>query len=208
MNVFLDEEYVFSLPLDEAARLSKGQTLTDAEVEALMEQSAVGLALDQGLRLLAMRPRSASEITQHLTRSGVAVPVVGRAVDRLTELGYLDDWAFASFWVQERMRFKPTSPRALRYELKQKGVENAVIDAALEVLDGDEAAYRAAATQIKKLRGTSKRVFQEKLNAVLLRRGFSFSQARQTIRRWIDELEADTPDYFADDSAAPRTYDD
>lgn len=208
VNVFIDDEFAFSLSLDDAARLSKGQLLTESQTEALIALSAVGLAVDQSLRLLTLRPRSVWEIEQHLARSGVTGPVIALAVERLIALGYLDDQAFASFWVRERMRSKPTSPKALRYELKQKGVESTVIDAVLEDLDSDDAAYQAAAGQIRKLRGKSKYAFKEKLLALLLRRGFSFTQARMAIQAWIDELEADTPDYFADDAAASVDFND
>lgn len=206
VSVYVDDEYAFSLSLDEAARLSKGQVLSDEDVSALMNQSAVGLAADRALRLLTLRPRSVGEVKQNLTRNGAAPPVIDAVIERLTRLGYLDDRAFASLWVEERMRFKPTSPRALRYELIQKGVDNAVIDSVLAELDGDESAYQAAVSQMKKLRGSSQRIFYDRMNAFLLRRGFSYSLARKTIRRLIDEIEADAPDYFADEESA-ENYD-
>lgn len=198
VSVYVDETYVFSLSLDEAARLSKGQVLTDDDITALMNQSAVGHAVDRALRFLTLRPRSESEVRQNLARNGVAPPVVEAAIQRITEIGYLDDRVFAKLWVEDRMRFKPTSPKALRYELKQKGVENAVIDSVLAELDAEAAAYHAAESQVRKLRGTSQPEFRERLQAFMLRRGFDYSLARKTIKRLIDEIEADVPDYFAD----------
>lgn len=208
VSVYVDDEYAFSLSLDEAARLSKGQVLSDADTAELMNQSAVGLAVDRALRFLTLRPRSVFEVKQNLGRNGVAPPVIEATIERLKHIGYLDDQAFASFWVQDRLRFKPTSPRALRYELNQKGVAKAVIDSALAELDGNETAYRAAQMQSKKLRGSSRRVFRDRLTAFLQRRGFSFAVVRTTLKRLIEELEVDDPDYFADDESADVFDDD
>jgi regulatory protein len=206
--VYVDDEYAFSLSPDEAARLSKGQVVSDLEIAALINQSAVGLAVDRALRLLTLRPRSVVEIKQNLARNAVAPPVIDATIERLQYLGYLDDQVFASFWVDGRQRSKPTSPRALRYELMQKGVDKTVIDSILADLDADETAYRAALRQNRKLRGSTKRVYRDRLSAFLQRRGFSYSVARKTIQRLIDELEADAPDFFADEDSAAHFDDD
>jgi regulatory protein len=209
VNIFIDEAYAFSLPIDEAARLSKGQVLTDDAIAALMDDSAVGLAVDRALRLLSLRPRSIREIRDNLARGETAPPVIDRAIERLAALGYVDDAAFAAFWVSDRMRFKPASPRALRYELMQKGVSREVIDAALADLDADDAAYAAASVQARRLRGLSQRAFTDKVTAVLLRRGFTYEQVRRAIRRMIEEFETDDPDFFTpDDAALEQTMDD
>jgi regulatory protein len=202
VNVFVDEAYAFSLPVDEAARLSKGQVLTEEAIAALMDDSAVGLAVDRGLRLLALRPRSAREIRDNLVRGETAPPVIDRAIERLAALGYVDDAAFAAFWISDRMRFKPASPKALRFELMQKGVSREIIDAALADLDADEAAYTAASAQARRLRRMSRRAFTDRVTAVLLRRGFTYEQVRRAICRLVEELEIDNPDFFADDDAA------
>lgn len=207
VSVYVDDEYAFSLSIDEAAHLSKGQVLSDLEIAGLMNQSAVGQAVDRALRLLTLRPRSVVEIRQNLARNAVAPPVIDATIERLQYLGYLDDQVFASFWVEGRQRSKPTSPRALRYELMQKGVDKTVIDSVLADLDADETAYRAALGQNRKLRGLTKRAYRDRVGAFLQRRGFSYSVARKTIQRLIDELEADAPDFFADDDSA-ATFDD
>lgn len=206
VSVYVDDEYAFSLSIDEAMHLSKGQVLSDLEIAALMNQSAVGQAVDRALRLLTLRPRSVVEIKQNLARNAVAPPVIDATIERLQYLGYLDDQVFASFWVEGRLRSKPTSPRALRYELMQKGVDKTVIDSVLAELDADETAYRAALGQNRKLRGSTKRAYRDKVSDFLQRRGFSYSVARKTIQRLFDELEADDPEFFADDESA-ATFD-
>lgn len=196
VNVFIDEDYAFSVSLDEAARLRKGQSLSEAELAALRDQAAVTVATDQAARFLALRPRSVQEVRQNLVQKDTPPAVIDAAVERLTALGYLDDQQFATFWVRERNQFKPLSPRALRHELRQKGVEEAIIQAVLADLDAEDAAYRAAQGQSRRLRGLERRAVREKLYGFLQRRGFGYETARRVVARLIEEIDAETPDFF------------
>jgi regulatory protein len=199
VNVFIDDAYAFSASLDEAARLHKGQTLTDADVNALVQEAAITVATESAARFLAVRPRSAREVRDNLARKDVPPAVIDAAMERLTAFGYIDDHAFANLWVRDRMTFKPTSPRALRYELRQKGISAEVIDAVLAELDAEDAAYRAAQAQARRFRGVQRREFQSKMGAFLQRRGFAYGVARSTIRRLMQEIDAENPEYFAGD---------
>ncbi|MCC6801771.1 MAG: RecX family transcriptional regulator [Anaerolineae bacterium] len=197
VSIFIDDVYTFSLSLDEAARLHKGQTLTDAEIEALTNEAAVTVATDSAARFLALRPRSTREVRDNLARKGIPPAVIDAALERLTAYGYIDDRAFANLWVRDRTTFKPTSPRALRYELQQKGVSRDVIDAALADVDAEDAAYRAAQAHMRRLRNVPRGEFRTKMNAHLQRRGFRYEVARSTIRRLMQEIDAEDPEYFA-----------
>jgi regulatory protein len=206
VNVYLDEEYAFSLSLDEAARLRKGQTLSDSEVEQIRDQDAVAYAVDSAARFLAVRPRSVQEVRQNLVQKSHPPAVIDAALERLAALGYLDDRAFAEFWVRERNTFKPLSPRALRQELRQKGVAEEIVAEALGDLDPDEVAYRAAMSQSRRLRGSDQRTFSEKMYAFLQRRGFSYTTARTVVRQLTEELNAEDG-FFVQDAADADPFD-
>ena len=92
---------------------------------------------------------------------------------------------------------RPTSPRALRYELRQKGIANDIVEHVLADLDAEDSAYRAAQGQSRRLRGTERREFEKKLGAFLQRRGFSYDVVRTVLRRLTQELDADDPEFFA-----------
>ncbi len=200
VNVYIDDEYLFSLTLEDAARLHKGETLTDAEIDALKGDDAVKQAVERGARLLASRPRSTQEIRRNLQDKETPPAVIDAAITRLTELGYMDDRAFAAFWVQGRSNSsKPSSPKAIRYELRQKGIADAIIAEVLGDIDPDDSAYRAASARGSRLRGRTRRDFRESLNGFLLRRGFQYTVVKPAITRLIEELETDDPAFFRSD---------
>lgn len=196
VNIYLDGEYAFSLDLIEAAGLHKGQSLSEADIAALCERDAVARAVDRAARFLAYRPRSAAEVRRNLEENQTPAAIIDAAMARLEALGYLDDRAFVRFWIENRTTFKPLSPRALRYELRQKGVVDALIDEALADVDPLDAAYRAAGGQLRKLRGLDRAEFRHRLSAFLARRGFSFDQIHDVIEQIITELEVEDGDYF------------
>lgn len=191
VNVYVNEVFAFSLSLDEAAKLHKGQALSDADIAALRGGDEVERAVVRATRFLAVRPRSEFEVRQTLARKDVPQPVIDSALERLRALGYLDDPAFAEFWVSNRRQFKPLSARALRYELRQKGISNDIIDDVLQTQDEDDDAYRAAQAQLRRVRVTEKAELRQKLMMFLARRGFSPRVSRDATARLLDELEAD-----------------
>ena len=200
VNLYLDGDFAFSLKLEDAARLHKGQTLSEAEIAALRAGDTFGRAVDSASRFLATRPRSIHEVRQYLARKDYEAPTIDLALDKLQTLGYIDDQAFAAYWVRQRASFKPLGAKALRYELRQKGISDGIIQSVLADLDTDDAAYRAGQAQMRKLRGLSRRDVRQKLGSFLQRRGFGFADADRTARRLIDEIDAETPNFFARDT--------
>ena len=196
VNVYIDGEFAFGLNVLDAARLKKGQVLTEAQIAELRDADAVVQAVNTAAHFLSYRPRSTQEIRRNLKEKETPEAVIDAAIERMAGMGYLDDAAFARYWVDNRSQFKPLSHRALRQELRQKGLSDSVIDEALGEQNEPDLAYKAATTQLRKLRNRSVKDFKTKINAFLQRRGFSYSTTQDVVRRIIETLETDDPDYF------------
>lgn len=203
VSIYLDGEFAFGLPLEDAARLHKGQTLTDNEIAALRAVDAVARAFDRAVRLLGRRPYSTAEIRRNLESKEIASPVIDEALAKLARLGYVDDRAFARYWVENRERFRPRGPRALRYELRQKGVSSAIIEEVLAELVPQDSAYQAAQEKVRRLSGLTQNEFRQKLGAFLTRRGFEYSIVRDVMDQIITELEDVNPEYFISNEEYP-----
>ncbi len=61
--------------------------------------------------------------------------LIARVIDKLRERSYVDDLAFARFWIGNREQFKPMGERMLRSELRGKRVADQVIQQALDELE-------------------------------------------------------------------------
>jgi regulatory protein len=190
-NLYVDDQFVFGLSAIFAGRVRVGQVLTDEELVKLEQDEAFETAYEKALRFLEPRPRSATEVKQRLLKKQIAVDAIDRVIIRLSEAGLLDDAAFAKYWVESREQFKPRAPRALRFELKRKGLSNADITQAIGEVDESDSAYRAGVERAKRWRNLERREFLEKLTAFLIRRGFAYGVAKEAVVRLWTESRAE-----------------
>ena len=193
VNIYLDEEYAFSLQLDLAASLQRGQRLSAAEVEALKAEDAYRAALDRALAFLEHRPRSSREVQDKLIGEDCDPIPVERVLERLEALALVDDARFAEWWVSNRLQHRPRGEHALRHELRQRGIDEAVAQAAVQGLDEHELARRVALEQAERYRGHDRQRFDRRLGSWLQRRGFGWEAVRGALDHAWRQVETSDP---------------
>lgn len=187
-NLYIDDQFAIGLSDILAAKLRVGQELDVEAISTLEREESVETAHEKALRFLEPRPRSASELRQHLQKKKIEGDVIDRVIERLTEAGLLNDAAFAKYWVENREEFRPRAFRALRYEMRQKGLDNAAITSALAGVDESESAYHAGVTRARRWYGLEHREFLQKIIPFLVRRGFDYGVAKSAADRlWNDK---------------------
>lgn len=189
VSVYLDGHFAFGLPEIVAASLRRGQFLSDIEIASLQEQGSLEKAFNQALDYLSYRPRSRSEVVIYLQKRELSESQINTISSRLERAGLIDDDAFARYWVENRERFRPRGARALRYELRGKGVSQDIIDRALAGVNASDSAYRAAAQKARQLGHLDRQTFDRKLIEYLARRGFDYGTAKEVTARHWQELE-------------------
>src|SRR3954468_21003019 len=115
----------------------------------------------------------------------------GAVLDRFTEVGLVDDEAFAQAWVDSRHRGRGLAKRALSAELRRRGVDEGVLREAVDaVSDADERAAAAALVE-RKLRAMStlpRDVQTRRLIGMLGRKGFGSGVAVSVVREALADL--------------------
>lgn len=160
----------------------------------LMDNPYYETLVNAAIRFVSYRPRSERELTDFLTKKLSKWKVSGsllmqKVVDRMRELGYVDDRKFVSWWISQRTAFRPKGKRALVAELRAKGISPAVIDEVFsETLPEDFDEYESAKKSIGKklVLWAEMPVIEQKKNVYtfLAARGFS----SQITSRVIDEV--------------------
>lgn len=186
VSVFIDGEFAFGLALDVAIRhgLRKGMALSVPQQEALLADEGAARARQAALDLIAHRPRTETEVRRALARKGHAEHHAAAAVDRMRELRYLDDEAYARTFVTERSASRGHGPARLRADLLRKGVPPPIIDRAI-ASGVDAEALREAALEVARRRWArlakepdpQKR--RKRLSDFLARRGYDFDLIRE-----------------------------
>jgi len=177
------------------------------ERRAAVDDPAV--VLEAAARFLEARARSIGEVRRRLKSAGYRADLVEEAITRLGELGMLDDEAFAKAWVESRDRARPRGERALADELRLRGVDRAVIVAALDERreasaaaesDDDETAPSAdEAAAIRLLERNSRllarvvdpRARRQRAYALLARNGFDPGVCAALAARVVEAPESD-----------------
>jgi regulatory protein len=145
---------------------------------------ARSIALDR----IATRDRTRHELAQALKARNVPAEVAEQVLDRLQEVGLVNDTAFAAAWVESRQQRRHLSRPALRRELQAKGVDRDTIDDALESVDfGNElaAARELARRRHAAIAGLPYPVRYRRLAGVLSRRGFGTAIVTQVLRETV-----------------------
>lgn len=192
VNVHLDGEFAFGLARIVATWLRVGQELSNHKITELLVQDAEELAYQRALKLISYRPRSETEIRKNLLKHKISDHVISSTIARLREARLVDDRAFARVWVENRTEFRPRGKYALRYELRNKGIEEEIVDEVLESVDEEHMAYLASKKKIRQLKNLDEKELKKKLNAFLSRSGFGYDTANQTVEKiWQEYRDKD-----------------
>ena len=152
--------------------------LTSKSAELSREEQARAFCL----RLLTARARTRAELAGQLTKRGYPDDVSTQVLDRLAQVGLVDDAGFAEQWVRSRRVNAGKGKRALAAELRTKGVDDEVITAALADIDAGAERDRAEQLVRDKLRrerlgeNDDPKVMR-RLVGMLARRGYDQSMA-------------------------------
>jgi regulatory protein len=152
------------------------------------------LILAAALRFLEARSRSVSEVRRRLTGAGYQADLVEGAITRLVDLGMLDDAAFGAAWLESRDRARPRGERALRQELRLKGLDGTLVDELLgeRAAAGDDVDRVAAERVLSRHRAALARVADPRVRrhrayALLARNGFDPETCSAAVRAFLAE---------------------
>jgi regulatory protein len=183
VNVYLDGEFAFGLALIHALWLKIGQKLSDEDIAELKAADTLEKAQQKAVNFIAYRPRTEREVRQRLKKAGADEETINSVLERVKSAGLLDDEAFGKAWVESRLRSNPRSKRMLAWELRQKGVAEKEVEAALEGIDDEEAAFRAAQKRWPRVQSLEPRERKRKLMEFLARNGYDYQTIESVIAR-------------------------
>jgi regulatory protein len=194
INLFVDGRFLMGvnavIVLQMGLRLE--QELTPEEVERLHSEEIEQRAVDRALNFLSYRPRSREEVRRYLKRKETSPEIIETALARLDRLDFVNDRTFAGFWIESREHFSPRGARALKNELRMKGVERDVVDELVSDEQDEERALRAGRKKARTLINNSSidyAAFRNRLGSFLQRRGFGYQIVTKTVRELWKELK-------------------
>ncbi|MTD16555.1 hypothetical protein GIS00_21695 [Nakamurella sp. YIM 132087] len=155
------------------------------------EQEAAAKAIC--LRLLTIAPRPRSRLEQALRRKEIPDDVAERVLDRLTEVGLIDDAAYAQAYVRTKHRDRGLGRSALGHELRRLGIDKAAVTDAVDQVDGDDERERATQLVAKRIgpaMAAGPDAARRRLMAFLARRGYSPDLTISVVEQAVDSYRS------------------
>jgi regulatory protein len=155
----------------------------------LADSNSLQDCLDAAYRYLSYRPRSEAEIRQWLHRHGFAKEMAEKAIAKLREQNLSDDFAFAQFWKDNRLSFRPKSKRLIKKELRDKKVAAEIVEHVTKDIDDEEIAYKLGSSRMHALAHLDYPDFYRRLSSYLAYRGFNYEVIKLTAALLWQERE-------------------
>ena len=181
-NVFVDGKYEFSLDVTQLLdlKLKVGQEITLAQLSEYKKLSEYGKLYQRTLEWVLSRPRSEKETSDYLYKKiyekKLDKEYIGKIIEKLEKKKYLNDEAFAKWYVENRFVKKGISKKRLSLELAKKGISREIVERVLKDSGRDEK------EEILKIIAKKRaRYDDDKLIQYLGRQGFSYELAKDLV---------------------------
>jgi regulatory protein len=190
LSVYVDNVYSFSIPEEEYLRLNlyEKTSISEEEIEEIKKSIALRNVKSSGIKLITYKLLSEKELFLKLVAKGYDEDVVSMAIEELKSMGYINDMIYAQKFVHERIKLKPKSKKALRFELENKGIPKDIIDCVLNSIEYDEDAVieRLLRKKFGKYNLADSKI-AKKAYSFLMHRGFNFEDVKRVINKIIKE---------------------
>jgi regulatory protein len=158
------------------------------------------------LQLLTAAPRTRAQLATALRRRGIPAEAAEVVLARFTDVGLIDDAAFARAWVESRHYSRGLSRRSLSAELRRQGVDTQEIREAVDTLDPEQevaTARRLIEQKMAATRGQPPEARVRRAAGTLARKGYPPGLVFRLIKEVLEQegtdeaLELD-PDQYLD----------
>jgi regulatory protein len=166
------------------------------KIDSMDREEQITYAKEIALLSLSMVARTRSQLETKLASKELPADVIAAALDRLAEVGLVDDASFAAQWVSSRQGSRGLSEYAIRRELQQKGVDADLIDDALAHVTAEDEEAQALELARRKAASTRTLDVQARTRRIaghLARKGYGGQVAFAAAKQAITEDLADNP---------------
>lgn len=188
VNIFVDDAFFCGLNKETAVvfRLKVGNAIDETTLKQAVFESEVKSAFEKGADYITSRMHSKKELFDKLLKKGFEKQVIEKAIYRLEEYHYVDDFLFAKQFREQNAKY---SKKMLENKLKQKGVSSDIIHEIIgDKTDDDEIELcKNLALKYAKSKDLQKEGAIQKMYASLARKGFSFDVIKRACKSIISE---------------------
>ncbi|GHU81726.1 regulatory protein RecX [Clostridia bacterium] len=180
--VYIDGEFALKLDTMTLAenRINIGAKLDDNELKELIEKSDARRAKEKALWLISYRDHSKKELQDKIKKT-TSSEAAETAIERMEELGLINDETFARRYADELLQRKHMAPKGIVYKLREKGIDSKLIDIIIEEIEYDYVGEIAQLLQRKYPNAAEDEKSRRRATAFLQRLGYSWDEIKKAI---------------------------
>lgn len=186
-SLYIDGEYTMKIDTETflISRFSVGDEITDEELKELIDSSNTKRAKEKALWLISYRDHSSKELKEKIQRHSDP-DSAQKAVERMEELGLVDDEKFARRYAEQLLYTKKLSKKGAKYKLIEKGIDK---ELAFEILEEFDLDPRQQIREIveRKYPNVANEKVKKRCISALQRKGFSW----RDIKAVLEEITED-----------------
>ncbi|MBP1308856.1 regulatory protein [Paenibacillus sp. 1182] len=193
-SLYIDDTFAFGISEDVYLRhrksLEVGSDISQSFIDEVITAEEIQKTMDSALHLLSFRNRSEQELRNRLQQKGYEENWIDATLEKLKSYHYINDESFARTLAKDRQNMKKLGQRALKAELKQKGIHSDIITEVVDELCTEEKELEQATVLCEKryrsLEGKDiAPKINQKLTQFLIRKGYSYDVAGKAIRNVV-----------------------
>lgn len=193
-NIYIDGEYLFSLPIDllHQLKLKEDMLVNPEELQEIVYRAQYSKAFSYSLHLLAVSNKTEYQIRKKLSEKSYDENIIEEIIVKLKELKYINDEIFTESWIKSNMEAASINNTIIYNKLRQKGIPKALIDEKLADAPIDEiaSALKIAEKKVNSLKGDNRQK-RMKLFSFLYNKGFKSDTCRKVVNKIFNDIDED-----------------
>ena len=192
----MERQYAFSI--DEAVLikygLKKGMELDELLLTEIHYEDDIRKTYHLALNYLAKRMRSEGEVRKYLLEKEVDPPIIQEVILKLYNFKFLNDEEYALSYVRTQMNTTDKGSILIKRELAERGISTNLIEKAIKQYPFEmelETAIKNGRKMISRNNKDSGKVIKNKLEQLLVRKGFNFEMINEAIMVVMKENSKD-----------------
>ena len=185
--LYIDGEFALKLDTETilSHRIDVGTEIDDDDLKALIESSDIKRAKDKAMWLISYRDHAKKELIDKVSKDS-SVDAATKAVERLEELGLIDDERFARHYASDLMNIKHLSPFGAKRKLIEKGIDRDLAQDIIDELDCNIDDNITAVIDKKYSKNLSDEKGRRRCINGLMRLGYSYSDIKSALSQYTD----------------------
>ena len=188
IHIYIDDEYRATVDSDYwySEKYRKLKEINEEELTELLNSVSFRRAYNKSLDLLSRRPYGTKELIKKLCEKGHEKEGAEKACERLTELGLLNDEAYAKILAKDLMDRKSYSVKRIKQELTFREINRDIIENTVDSLDNDPQKSIIILVKKKYLNKLNDEKGKKRTVDALLRLGYSYSDIKNALNTISD----------------------